>query len=255
MSNSTKKTELKIQIGGPIATLIITIIYSVLVSNVDRAPIGPNNTTVGMSKINGTVAARFGYNSLFDKITDVTMIVAILTALVFAFIGLMQLLKTKSLLKVDKRIIGLGCVYVFVMVLYVFFDKVPLNYRPVLVPGETELEASFPSTHVMVICTIMSTAVAFIKSVLAGRGDIDKDISAKGEGKIDYNTSVSVSGDKVKLRKALIKCAEIIMAVAVVGRILAGVHWITDIIGGLLISSTITEFYKALFAGDAEIDD
>ena len=206
-------------------SLVVTVIFALLAFNVDRAAIGPNDTEVGLSALNGAVAARFGYNAFFDKITDVTMVLAILTAAVFAVIGFLQLVREKSLIKVDKRIIGLGCVYVLVVVLYVFFDKVPLNYRPVLVPGETELEASFPSSHVMVIVTIMSTAVAFIKSFLAGKDDV---------------------------RKWLVTAAEVIMIVAVVGRILAGVHWISDIIGGLLISLTISECYKALFIGKSD---
>jgi undecaprenyl-diphosphatase len=201
--------------------LAVTLVYTLLVMTVDKKHIGPLYTEVGFAKLNGAVAERFAYNALFDKITDVTMIIAILTAAGFAVFGLMQLIKNKSFAKVDKKIYGLAAVYIVVMVLYVFFDKVPLNYRPIIEPGKVVPEPSFPSTHTMVICTILSTAVVYWKKVSEGG-------------------------------KKLTACAKIIMVVAVVGRVLAGVHWITDIIGGLLISATITAFYRALFVEKAE---
>ncbi len=247
------KKEVSIKIGAEgiksaIIYLITTVIYTILVFTVDKAPIGPNESVVGFSKINGKVAARFGYNSLFDTITDVTMIIAILVAAGFAVLGLMQLIKGKSLARVDKKIYGLALVYIVVMVLYVFFDKVPLNYRPVIMPGETELEASFPSTHTLVVCAIMSTASLFWKKIFDGKGKYVKDSSVS-------SSSVFISGDKEKLRKCFVTFADVVMLVAVVGRILAGVHWLTDIGGGLLISATIKEFYSALFIGKLEIED
>ena len=255
------KKEVKLQIGAEgikaaIIDLVITVVYAILVMTVDKAPIGPNDTVVGFSKINGKMAGIFGYNSLFDKITDVTMVIAILVAAGFAVLGLTQLIKGKSFKAVDKKIYGLALVYIVVMFLYVFFDKVPLNYRPVMVPGETELEASFPSTHTMVICTILSTAILFWKKIFEGEGKYVKDVSVKNaDEKKGTHSSVFISGDRAKLRGGLEKCARFIMFVAVIGRILAGVHWITDILGGLLISATITEFYSALFIGKTESEN
>ena len=247
------KKEYRISIGAEgiksaFICLITTITYTILVFTVDKAPIGPNDSVVGFAKINGKFAARFGYNPLFDKITDVAMLIAILVAAGFAVLGLMQLIKGKSFAKVDKKIYGLALVYIVVMVLYVFFDKVPLNYRPVIMPGETELEASFPSTHTMVVCTIMSTASLFWKKIFDGKGKYVKDTTSN-------NSSVFISGDKEKLRKGFVTFANLVMLVAVVGRIVAGVHWITDIGGGLLISATIKEFYGALFIGKLETED
>lgn len=255
------KKEVKLQIGAEgikaaFVYLIVTVIYAFLVMTVDKAPIGPNDTVVGFSKLNGKIAGMFGYNSVFDRITDVTLLIAILVAAGFAVLGLMQLIKGKSFLKVDKKIYGLALVYVAVVVLYIFFDKVPLNYRPVLLPGETELEASFPSTHTMVVCTILSTAVLFWRKIFEGEGKYVKDVSVRNsDEKKGAASSVFISGDKAKLRKGLVSCARFIMFVAVIGRILAGVHWLTDILGGLLISLTITEFYNALFIGITEDED
>ena len=148
----------------------------------------------------------------------------------------------------DKKIYGLALVYIVVMVLYVFFDKVPLNYRPVIMPGETELEASFPSTHTLVVCAIMSTASLFWKKIFDGTGKYVKDSSING-------SSVFITGDKEKLRQGFATFANLVMVVAVIGRIVAGVHWLTDIGGGLLISATIKEFYSALFIGKLECED
>ena len=149
MSKKSYHFEFKVTgIKSAFVYLVTTIIYTLLVMNVDKAAIGPNGTEVGFSKLNGFFAGKFGYNALCDKITDVALLIAILTAAGFAFHGLLQLIKGKSLLKVDKKIYGLALVYVVVVVLYVFFDKVPLNYRPVIVPGEVIELAGFRGVEV-----------------------------------------------------------------------------------------------------------
>jgi hypothetical protein len=119
--------------------------------------------------------------------------------------------------KVDKVIIGLGILYVVVAVLYVAFDKIPINYRPILQPGETELETSFPSTHTLVICTVLGSGIVAAKRLF-----------------------------KNEMTVRVLKIAFIaIMAIGVCARLFAGVHWLTDIVAGLLFSVTLVSLYTA----------
>jgi undecaprenyl-diphosphatase len=198
---------------------VLSIVYTVLVSVVDKAPIGPNETSVGFSAMNKAFADAIGLNLTWDKITDLFMGIALLVALSFVVIGFIQLIQRKSLLKVDKAILVLAGVYVLVVILYVVFDKFALNYRPYLLPDETELEASFPSSHVLVICTILSTAISAWSVIFY-------------EKKVLFNV--------------LRFCAIIVMLLAVAGRALAGVHWITDIIAGVIYSATIACIYMTI---------
>ena len=198
--------------------LAITLIYTVLVLFVDKKPIGPNGTSVGFAAVNKVFLDAISYSPLWDKVTDVMLLIAILTAGFFALMGLLQIVKEKkSFLEVDHVILVLGVLYLILIVLYVLFDKIPFNYRPVLLPDESELEASFPSTHTLMICTIMGSAVV-------AWGELFK-----------YNEGI------LKILK-IASCAVIVIGVA--GRVLAGVHWFTDIIAGVLFSATLISAYR-----------
>ena len=131
----------------------------------------------------------------------------------------MQVVKEKRrIMEVDKEILIMGFLYVILVIMYVVFDKIPFNYRPVLLPDEVELEASFPSTHVLMICTIMGSAIA-----------------AWRERFYDDENLVTVL--------KVFACA--VMFIGVVGRVLAGVHWFSDICAGLLFSATLISAYEA----------
>ena len=199
----------------------VTVVFSALVSLVDKAAIGPNNTVVGFSKINGLVAKVFGLNTTLYKLTNLLGYFALLVCAFFAFIGLLQLVKGKSLKKVDRNIIALGVLYVVVLVLYVLFDKVALNYRPVLMEGETTPEPSFPSSHTMLAITVFCSAPLVLKRYFRDPG-----------------------------QQMIIKwvCYGL-AAIMTVGRLISSVHWFTDIIAAVLISLTlISAFENVLIA-------
>ena len=201
----------------PVVMLFVTILFSVLTYVVDRKSIGYDGTSVGFSSINGLFAGSFGYNPVMDTLSDIAMYLSFLVVAAFAFIGVMQLIRGKSLSKVDKTIIGLGILYVIVAVLYVAFDKIPINYRPILQPGETEIETSFPSTHTLVICTVLGSGIVAAKRLF-----------------------------KNEMTVRVLKIAFIaIMAIGVCARLFAGVHWLTDIVAGLLFSVTLVSLYTA----------
>ena len=201
----------------PLGLLVITILFSVLTYFVDRAPVGPEDTSVGFSAINSAFHNIFGYNAAMDTISDIVMYLGFLVVACFAVTGLMQLIKGKSISKVSKAIIGLGILYVVVVILYVAFDKIPINYRPIIQPGETELETSFPSTHTLVITTVFGSAIFALKELVR---------------------------DEKKFR--IIKIvAFVLIVLGVAARLFAGVHWLTDIVAGILFSVTLISFYTA----------
>ncbi|MBE5825944.1 MAG: phosphatase PAP2 family protein [Butyrivibrio sp.] len=204
----------------PLALLVITAIFSVLATVFDRRAIGPDNTVVGFASLNGAFAGRFGYNSLFDTISDLAMVIAFAVVASFAILGVYRLIREKSFSKVGKVIIGLGILYVVVAVIYVIFDKIPINYRPVLQPGETELETSYPSTHTLIICSVLGSGLLAWKRLIKNP----------------------------KVLKVLNIAAIAVIVVGVAARMLAGVHWLTDIMAGILFSLTLISFYAAWIA-------
>lgn len=200
--------------------LLLTVILIALIRFVDVAPIGAQGTSIGLSHLNQFVFDFFGVNMLWYNITDWLGIAAVLTAFLFAIIGLVQLIKRRSLLKVDREILALGVLYLVVIGLYIIFETVIINYRPIIMPDNTRPEASFPSSHTMLVCVIMGSAAMLINRYIKNK----------------------------TLCRALRAMCFVIIIVTVVGRSIAGVHWFTDIFGGVLISVTLLSLYKEVIS-------
>ena len=194
------------------------VIFSLWIRLFDVQPVGPEGSSIGFAALNVAVHDFFGMHLFWYKLTQALGLLAIAVAGVFAVTGLVQLIQRKSLLKVDKKILMLGVIYILVILLYALFEKVPFNYRPVVLDPAEGLEPSYPSTHTMLILTIFGTAVA-------------------------------VLGDYIKNAKLVlllkIVCL-VIMALTIVGRLVCGVHWFTDIVGGVIISLFFINLYRDL---------
>ena len=199
-----------------VGLLVVFVAWTLLVKAVDVRPIGPEGSKIGFSAFNSLVHRTVGVNMSLYVITDWLGLVPIATVLGFAALGLCQLIKRKSLLKVDRSIIILGGFYVAVAAVFLLFEALAVNYRPVLIEGC--LEASYPSSTTMLVLCVMPTAVMQLSS--------------------------RIKSQPVKLAVTLLIIAFI--AFMVIGRILSGVHWITDIIGGALLSAGLVGIYRAL---------
>ena len=197
---------------------VLFLAWIAVIKSVDVRAIGPNGTSIGLATINKRVHEFFGINDLWYKVTEVLGIVAIAVVLLFALVGLVQLIKRRSLLKVDGEILALGGLFVLVMGLYVLFEKVIINYRPIIEEGSNEVEASFPSSHTMLICVVMGSTCMLLKKYIANKG----------------------------LRVLLQIVCMVVMVVTVVGRLICGVHWFTDIVGGILISCMLLALYAGI---------
>lgn len=208
-----KKSKKKFMIAGGL--LFVFILFTVAVMKVDVAAIGPKDSLVGLSKINDFMFKKLGTHPIWDMITEVLLVTAFLIVLLFGVIGIKQLIERKSLWKVDHGILLLAVFYVFLAAFYELFEVAVVNYRPILEDGE--LAASFPSSHTMLICSIVGSAMVLFDRMLTN--------------KVVRNVVEIIGG--------------IILILAVMGRLLAGVHWFTDILGGVLLSAALVMFYDA----------
>lgn len=196
--------------------LLIAITFTILVKVVDVKQIGVYNSSIGFATLNQFIFETTGVNIIWYHITDWLGLIPVFMAIVYAFIGLIQLIKRRSIFKVDKEIILLGLYYIIVIALYVFFEKVIINYRPILMNGF--LEASYPSSHTLMTICICGSSILINKKL--------------------FNN---------KITKVINYLSIIIITITVVGRLISGVHWFTDIIGGILISSgLLMTFYSLL---------
>lgn len=200
-----------------IVLIILSVLFTVLVKNVDVKPIGPNESMVGFADINKLFHNLIGSNMTIYKITEVLGYIPIVMALVYVFIGFKQLIKRKSLLKVDKEIYVLALFYVLVVGVYVFFEKFIINYRPILIDGL--LEASYPSSHTLMSICLCGSSIIINKKLFKNKfGDIENVLSG------------------------------ILILLIVIGRIISGVHWFTDILGGIIISSTLLVIFYSIIS-------
>ena len=196
--------------------ILLAVVFTILVKVVDVKAIGVNGTNIGFASLNQLIFKITGVNMIWYHITDWLGLIPVFMAIIYAFVGLIQLIKRKSIFKLDTEIILLGVFYIIVIVLYVFFEKVIINYRPVLINGF--LEASYPSSHTLITICICVSSILINKRL--------------------FNN---------KITKVIDIISVVILVITVVGRLVSGVHWFTDIIGGILISSSLLMlFYTSL---------
>lgn len=196
--------------------LVAFVLWTVAVCFVDVRTIGPQGSTVGFAGINGFVHNLTGVHLSLYNITDWLGLVPIFVCMDFGILGLVQWIKRKSICKVDHDILILGGFYIITIAAYLLFESVVINYRPVLINGY--LEVSYPSSTTMLVMCVMPTAI------------------------MQFNSRIR---NKV-LRNIVAITIIAFIAFMVIGRLISGVHWFTDIIGGALLSAGLVMLYHAV---------
>ncbi|MDD2955324.1 MAG: phosphatase PAP2 family protein [Oscillospiraceae bacterium] len=209
------KNENKKALWAAAWLLLAFALWTAAARFLDVQAIGPQGSSVGMAALNGAFHRLTGVHMPLYEITDWLGLAPLCVALGFAVLGLAQLIRRKSLLRVDRSILALGGFYLLVMGAYALFEVVVVNYRPVLIEGY--LEGSYPSSTTMLALCVMPTAAMQLHSRMQNSA----------------------------LRRALLWLIGAFTAFMVVGRALSGVHWLSDIIGGVLLSAGLVALYVA----------
>ena len=196
--------------------LFLFVVWTFLVMTVDGQAIGPNESYVGFATFNGWFHDLTGVHWLMYFITDWLGLVPIFVCMGFGLVGFKQLVERKSVFKVDYDIICLGMYYILVMVCYLGFEMFPINYRPILIAGR--LEASYPSSTTLLVVSVMPTLI------------------------FQANRRLENS----KINKVIYLLTILFMVCMVIGRLVSGVHWFTDIVGSILLSGGLFYWYKAI---------
>lgn len=199
-----------------IMLIVIFMAWTGLILTVDVQPLGQNGTNIGFATLNCWFHKLTGVHMLIYTITDWLGLIPILVCMIFAGVGLIQLITRKSLFKVDYDIIVLGIYYVVVIVAFLGFEMVPINYRPILIEGV--MEASYPSSTTLLVLSVMPTLI------FQSKRRIENDI----------------------MKNIVVILTIFFSAFMVIGRLMAGVHWFTDIVGGILLSMGLFYIYKGV---------
>ena len=204
-----KKQKMFIALGF----LVAFTLWTLAIGGLDVQTIGPCGSAVGFATLNGWFHSLTGVHMTLYAVTDWLGLVPVAFGFGFAVLGLTQWIQRKRILKVDRSILALGCFYVAVLVAYLLFEDFPVNYRPVLIEGF--LEASYPSSTTLLVLCVTPTAGMQLRRRIKNR---------------IFRCAVS----------AAITAFTVFM---VVGRLVSGVHWLTDIIGGILLSAGLVMLY------------
>ena len=197
-----------------LSSLTAFALWTILVCFVDVRPIGPNETEVGLALINSYVHRLTGINITLYTVTDWLGLVPFIFIIGFGILGLLQWIKRKYILKVDWSILALGGFYIITMAVYIFFEIVVINYRPILINGY--LEASYPSSTTMLVMCVMPTAIMQFNSRIKNKI-------------LKLSVSLSITAFTVFM---------------VAGRLISGVHWFSDIVGGAMLSIGLVMMYR-----------
>ena len=195
--------------------VVMFVVWTLMIQMIDVQNIGQVGTAVGFATLNAWFHEVMGVHLEIYTLTDWLGLIPMFVCLLFAGIGFIQLIKRKSLLKVDKDILLLGCYYVFVIGGYLIFEMCPVNYRPILIEGR--MEASYPSSTTLLVLSVMPTLVFQIKRRVKS----------------------------AKFKKWVCFLSILFSAFMVIARLISGVHWFTDIVGALLLSAGLFYLYKA----------
>ena len=212
MREKNKRTAGSKWIGTGIL-FIVFMLWTIAIQYVDVQMIGPENSAVGFATLNGWFHKLTGVHMFIYTVTDWLGLVPLLAVAGFGLCGLIQLLKRKSLYKVDAELLVLGGFYIVVMAAYILFEVFPVNYRPVLIEGV--LEASYPSSTTLLVMCVMPTAALQLPAYI---------------GKNKWSRFLQI----------LIAFFTVFM---VIGRLISGVHWLTDIVGGMILSMALCMLY------------
>ena len=192
------------------------VLWTIAISCLDLQAIGPDGSSVGFAALNGFVHQLTGVHMALYTVTDWLGLVPLCFALGFALLGLVQLIQRRSFFKVDYSILVLGGFYILVLAVYLLFEVFVINYRPVLINGH--LEASYPSSTTMLVMCIIPTAM------------------------MQLNTRIR----NKTIRKVIFGILVAFIVFMVIGRLISGVHWFTDIVGGALLSAGLVMLYYSV---------
>ena len=198
------------------AVLILAfILWTVLIQTVDVRPVGVNGTNIGFATVNTWFHHLTGVHMGLYTVTDWLGLVPIAVCIGFGLLGLAQWVRRRSIAKVDRDILLLGGYYILVILGYLIFEMIPINYRPILIDGA--MEASYPSSTTLLVLSVMPTLLFQVNR------------RAKGQ----------------TVRRMTAAFVFLFSAFMVIGRLVAGVHWLTDIVGSMLLSAGLYCLYRS----------
>lgn len=195
------------------ALFVVFAVFTIIAKFVDTGLVLTTNTKIGLSSINKPIFDSIKISDAWGTVSTVLFLVAALVALALIVIGVREFIKTKQLSKVNHKILFLIGLYMLTVFFYFLFEILIVNYRPLLDEGLAK--ASYPSSHTLLVCVVCLSACFVVPDYIKNK----------------------------PLKITIISLLILISLLTPVTRMLAGMHWFSDIIGSLLLSAALVMCY------------
>ncbi|MBQ9544198.1 MAG: hypothetical protein IJV00_03630, partial [Clostridia bacterium] len=151
---------------------IAFLIYTIFVSVIDNRAvvIGDYSVKVGFAALNGWFFKTFGTSGFFEVISKLIGVLCIIVAALWCALFVLRFVQRKNIRRIEKYLVVFLAFLVVLGFLYVFFNVVKINVRPIPEADGT-FEASYPSSH-----TLLILCITFVSSITLPRLIKDKSV-------------------------------------------------------------------------------
>ena len=199
--------------GLALAALLYLLFFgfTILVMRYDVDVAGPGGSTVGFSKINLTVNEMFPGDGTCLKASEYIGYLCIGIAGANALIALVDFIRARGFAKMHKRYLMTMILYATIAGFYLLFEYLKINMRP---SGD---EASYPSTHTLLAINVLYSEILLLT----------------------YSSNRSRAwADLLRMLFAALMISMVFM------RLFSGVHWLSDIVGAVLLALAANTLYR-----------
>lgn len=215
MQTKEKTTKIKLLAYSAIFFALF-VCFTLLVAFLGRKTITMSSFTVSATQLDIAVFSLITPSNTWLLLSEIIGYGAIASAFLISICVAVLFIKTKSLKQINRALLCAVVAYVITILFYVLFEFVSINYRPILIDGE--LEKSYPSSHFLLSLVVCFTIDLVLKQKITNK----------------------------KARVILSILLTLLATLVGVGRVLSAMHWVSDVIGSLLLGLSICFFTKAL---------
>ena len=211
------------------ALLIVFVLFTILVkvAGVGTARVkvvaadgtvapGQEEISVGLSGLNIAASDALGYSGTWYKLSKYLGYVCIAAGGALCLWAVWQAVSRRGIRHIDRDLSCFCLLIIAMMFFYLLFEVLKLNWRPVIL--DEGLEASYPSTH-----TLLAICAAGGAAILLSRLKIRRTLRVLGIAALCF-----------------------VAFLTVLCRLLSGVHWVTDVLGGVILGAALLQMYRTL---------
>ena len=197
-----------------VACTVIFILFTIMVTALDGQTVDGHR--LGLATMNGWWRDLVGVNAAWRVVSDVVAVGTVFGAVGLLIVQIVAVVRGRGLRPVVRDWWGVDLVLISLGICYGLFQIVVINYRPLLMHGVAE--ASYPSSHVLLFATVWPLLILTLWRMTKRRW----------------------------VRVTVMVVGMMVMLAGIVARALSGYHWLSDLVGGVLLGVTLVAWYLAL---------